>query len=72
MWCVILSRTGRGGEVSSLERKTNVARPIGRVTLWVELGHFQLFPVFTGFEGPFEDGYAYGLRQDLATSAEKG
>jgi hypothetical protein len=38
----------------------------------VELGHFQLFPVFTGFEGHFGDGYAYGLRLDVATSAEKG
>jgi hypothetical protein len=38
----------------------------------VELGHFQLFPVFTGFEGPFEDGYAYGLRQDYRHKRWKG
>ena len=38
----------------------------------VELGHFQLVPVFTGFEGPFESGYAYGLRRNLATSTGKG
>ena len=38
----------------------------------VELGDFQLFPVVTGSKGLFEDGYAYGLRQDIATSAGKG